>query len=235
MNLNKKKLFKIFKRKNIEYLYHANSVVNSCHFLNHGSLLSREKVEKLNLPQTEQSSDSKDKKFKIFNDIFVDSCDIHKRGNKKNHYGPIVFKISIDILKDDCVNEVWITKNNPINWKDIESEESLWFQNLDEIKIDFDEFSFAQILVFRECNGVIQLKNYIKEILIDDPKKSFSSIIDLYSYTKGGLMYAYNIGPLYNITFKRRKCSLACECLKEYSNYGNVNLKKYFSPLSGIL
>lgn len=57
--------------KQINYLYHSNTVETSITFLRHGGLLSRGAVEKNGLNQTPQRSDEIDKQLGIYNDIFL--------------------------------------------------------------------------------------------------------------------------------------------------------------------
>lgn len=52
---------KILVDKEIKHLYHANTVMTACTFLENGGLLSRGYVEENGLRQTSQGSDSKDK------------------------------------------------------------------------------------------------------------------------------------------------------------------------------
>lgn len=84
---------KVLIHKGVTELFHVNSVITSLTFINNGGLLSRETVEKYNLPQTDQQSDDIDKKFNIYNDIFFDSVDIYERAKDVNNYGVITLFI----------------------------------------------------------------------------------------------------------------------------------------------
>lgn len=58
-------------------------------------------MEKHGLRQTPQSSDATDKKYGIWDAVFLDHVDIHYRGGRKkgpNQYGPVLFVLSLDVL-----------------------------------------------------------------------------------------------------------------------------------------
>ncbi len=76
-------LKQVLLNKNVNHLYHANSVATACTFLENGGLLSRGLVEKLNLYQTPQESNEQDKKMDVFNDIFL-TRSISTKGSKKS-------------------------------------------------------------------------------------------------------------------------------------------------------
>lgn len=232
MKLSIKKVYKTLKSKGITHLYHANTVITSCHFLKRGALLSREKIEKLKLAQTEQSSDKIDKKYGIYNDIFIDSCDIHKRANQINHYGPVLFKINLDIINNESIGEMYITKENPSNWNPLDDIASYWFQNVKEVNEDFGEFHFKQILVLRNCKGKLPLIDFLEEIIVDEPSRNFPKKLDTVSYSIGALKLAYALGPLENVDFKVRKCSGFCTCKNSYKGFDKKMLIKFFSPLA---
>lgn len=232
MKLPTKKIYKILEAEGMTHLYHANTLITSCHFLRHGSLLSREKVEKLNLAQTEQLSDNIDKKFGIYNDIFLDSCDIHKRASQINNYGPVIFKINLDILKDESNGDIYITKENPINWNPLDENDLFWFQSIKEVEKGFNKFNFKQILVYRNCKGKLPLDGFLEEIIVDDPERNFASGIDIVSYSMGALRLAYALGPLEEIKFRIRKCNKSCNCKDSYEEFNKKMLTKFFSPLA---
>ena len=71
-DLNKHELYEILNNKRIHNLYNANTISTSITFLNEKHLLSRKYVSDNGLFQTEQYSDELDKKFNIWDDIFLD-------------------------------------------------------------------------------------------------------------------------------------------------------------------
>src|SRR4051812_37172943 len=83
------------------HLHHANTVETSCTFLEHNGLLSRGYVESNGLSQTAQDSDDIDKKYGIWDKVFLDHVDIHHRGGRvrgANYYGPVLFRFPVDYL-----------------------------------------------------------------------------------------------------------------------------------------
>ena len=78
MKIEGSKVINKLKEQNVGSLYHANTVLTSISFLQNGTLLSRKKMNSLSLPQTSQKSDLTDEKFGVYNDIFLDSIDIHE-------------------------------------------------------------------------------------------------------------------------------------------------------------
>lgn len=79
----------------VTHLHHANTVATSCTFLRSSRLASRGWVDYYRLPQTPQLSDDLDKQFGIWNDVFMDGVDIHRRGRTRNFYGPRTLRVSI--------------------------------------------------------------------------------------------------------------------------------------------
>ena len=101
MKLDNRKLYELLKDKGVTNLYHANTVATSITFIEEGGLLSREYVENKELYQTLQTSDEIDKLFDVFDDIFLDTTDLHKHFCRQNHYGPVLFQFSLELLLDD--------------------------------------------------------------------------------------------------------------------------------------
>ena len=221
MELNAKEVFEIFEEKGIESLNHANSVITSCQFLRYGALISRGIIERKKWRQTEQISDELDKEFSIWNDIFVDSVDIHDRANRANIYGPVLLKLDSKILKDQYVGNVWITKSNPIKWHETPYE-NRWFQSVDDLNENFAKGTFDQMIVFRHCGGELPITTYIKEITLDDPKinpKNQENIeFDVYSLAFGALRSSLEEGGISNVTINKRSCGSFCKCFEDYNN-----------------
>ena len=98
MKLDNLELHNLYKQKDIHFLYHANSVATAITFIKQGGLLSRGAVESKGLYQTPQSSDAIDQVFNVWNDIFLDTIDLHGYFPRQNLYGPISFQFPIDFL-----------------------------------------------------------------------------------------------------------------------------------------
>ena len=205
----------VLKRKNRRYLYHANSVITSLTFLRNGGLMSREIVEKSHLPQSPQITDDDDKKFHIYNDIFFDSMDLHKRFANLNHYGPVLFVYSIDVLDllDDY--EIQVTKNNPKNWPETIAEEDKYHRDAKDWESHFFEGDFGKHITVKNISEPIGFE-HLKTILLDDPgsdedrKKCFDEAVEAIS---AELVKIKQDGIL-----KIRKCPPRCKCKESYQS-----------------
>lgn len=138
------------KKIGVTHLYHANSVTTSCTFLERGGLLSRGFVEHNGLKQTLQTPDEDDKKFGVWDRIFLDQVDIHERAGKKkapNQYGPVLFPLDLDILLRLPVgSDVLVTKENPIYWEG-RAEADRCFQNAEDLEKHIQKGEFAQMIM----------------------------------------------------------------------------------------
>ncbi len=172
-DLNASELYDILAIKGITYLYHANTVSTSITFLNNKSLLSRKFVTDNNLFQTDQYSDEKDKKFDIYDDIFIDFVDIHEEWKRHNFYGPFLFVFSIELLKSDNIKTLRITKKNPVHWRETETETDWYYSNL----ADFDKSyrkgnklkDIGSMIILKDINGKLPLRPNIEKFLFDNP------------------------------------------------------------------
>lgn len=169
MRLNNKELFDFFEEKEILALYHANTVSTSITYFQNDGLLSRGAVENANLYQTSQSSDEVDKVLGVWNDIFLDTTDLHSFFGRENHYGPILFELDKELIKDENF-EIWITKNNPIYWNQNTSLEDRYFQNIDELREKWDTIQRQRKMITIRNNNSPILFNYVRRIIVDDPK-----------------------------------------------------------------
>ncbi|MBE5321859.1 hypothetical protein IM793_22075 [Pedobacter sp. MR2016-19] len=177
MRLNNEELYNFFVEKEILALYHANTVGTAATYFSSGGILSRGYVEAKGLFQTPQSSDDIDKVLDVWNDIFIDTTDLHSYFNRENHYGPVLFELDRELIKDESF-EIWITKNNPIYWKKETPLEQRYFQDIDELKDKWDGIQRQRkMITIRNANGPI-LFNYVRRIIVDDPKVSITDGYD---------------------------------------------------------
>ncbi|MFM2055997.1 MAG: hypothetical protein RLY71_382 [Pseudomonadota bacterium] len=207
--MNGQELYNFLRCKNINNLYHANSMKTSVSLLKLKGLASRKYVEDKNLPQTIQATDAKDKMFGIWNDIFVDTIDIHKRGSRRNHYGPVLFCLDIKIflsLPNDA--SVFITKSNPSKWTCDLVDSEKYFLRLEDLAIGFSYGTFDQTLVIRLKNGFLSFDGFLSKIILDDPcelKPStvFNDSMQIIS------KFGYNVFS--------RDCRAGCKCVEGYN------------------
>ncbi|QJB34929.1 hypothetical protein HF324_27795 [Chitinophaga oryzae] len=217
--LPSKHVYEELKALHVTELHHANSVATSCLFLREKSLLSRGTVERSGLKQTPQKSDSQDRVYSIWYDVFMDTVDIHNRASRYNEYGPVTFVFDVDLIPKTNTGKIWVTKCNPMYWAG-KSEGNRWFQNKHELSEEFIKGDFGQMLVFRHCGGELPFGRFLTRIVLDDPKLRNEDGVDLYSMAYGGLRAAMSESGL-NIPIERRDCSLRCKCRKGYKDDEN--------------
>ncbi len=215
MDLPSKQVFDALLDKGVTRLHHANSVLTACQFLRSRALLSRGTVERRNLFQTTQTSDSADQKYNVWFDVFTDSVDIHERAKKVNLYGPVLFVLDVEELRKSWTGRRWITKLNPTKWQGV-SEDDRWFRTVQEIKENFTFGTFDQMIVFRHCGGELHFRGALSKIILDDPvivgKKTG---LDYYSMAFGALLFASNQSGL-EVPITKRCCANSCKCLEAY-------------------
>lgn len=205
---------KALNNASVYKLYHTNTVVTSLSFIKTGGLLSREYAEVRKIPQTRQITDSKDKEYGIFNDIFFDSVDIHARARKPNEYGPVMFVYSVDVLDTLQDYDICITKDNPWRWYGKMSYREKYFTNKNELCVGFVKGEFCQHITVRNISVPLPF-NYLEEIVIDNPG---TMNYELLREAKGALeAAAKNMGLKIPITV--RNCSANCGCHKKYTMY----------------
>lgn len=174
MKLDNLELYNFLVEKNILALYHANTVGTSITYFRNNGLLSRGAVEKLNLYQTPQSSDEVDKVLNVWNDVFIDTSDLHTYFSRENYYGPILFELDRELIKNIDF-EIWITKNNPIYWRPDTSLQERYFQSVDELREKWDLIQRQRKMITIRNNSTPILFNYVRRILVDDPRVTIDS------------------------------------------------------------
>ncbi|MBH8611954.1 hypothetical protein I4N56_014215 [Pseudomonas mohnii] len=204
--------------KGVEELYHANSVLTSCEFLRHGALLSRGTVEALKLRQTPQKSDVIDKRYHIWNDVFLDSVDIHARASTANHYGPVMFVLSTEkLISELSSGEFAVTKLNPTKWAN-KPIKNRWMQSFEEFSAEFDVNSFDQMVVLRHSDGHVPLKSALRKIIIDPAPAMGEQGVETFSYALGALKHAMHLGASRIVPITKRECAAGCDCQTHYAD-----------------
>lgn len=211
-----KDIYNILKQKGIETLFHANTVMTSSGYLENDSLISREKMESVGLPQTMQESDTKDKGLGIYNDIFLDTVDNHIRFNRSNYYGPVLFEIDIEILNKIQSGQILITKKNPADWDF--SLKNGFYNSLQDIQRSyFGEHN--NHIIYRDPSGMLNIKGFIKRLVLDDPNKNEPiPEVSIYDVAESSLEYSIGKSSL-GIQVTKRDCqSIFCKCQNTYDN-----------------
>jgi len=203
-------------------LYHANTVVTSCTFLEQGGLLSRAYVEERGLKQTAQSSDAKDKRYGIWDRVFVDHVDIHHRGGRikgPNQYGPVLFILGINMLLDlPAKSEVLVTKANPVHWTDRQLDKDRWYLTAAELAENIKYGNFDKMLVIKTLEGKVDFPDEQIRIALDDPQRKMLSGTDAYAHAKRRLKAAAEAGRA-KVLIDKHVCRDDCTCLDKYKTY----------------
>ncbi len=227
MKISSKSLYKTLKSKGIDYIYHANSVITSCQFLRKGALISRGTIDRRGMYQTPQDSDRIDQEQGVWFDVFADTVDIHKRASCKNIYGPVLFILKTEIIKEVYTGGVWVTRTNPTYWKG-KSYDEKWFTSSKELDEELVKGTFEQMIVFRHCGGELPIKDHLEELILDDPdQRSKISSIDYYSMAYGALRLSATEGEI-DVMIHKRKCAKACRCKREYAGDMKQTRSMYF-------
>jgi hypothetical protein len=227
MRLNNRELHRLLSDRGISYLHHANTVATSLTYIEQGGLLSRGAVERRNLYQTSQYSDYKDKVHNIWDDVFLDTLDLHEHFNRQNHYGPVLFKVSIDFLLK-TKSEVWVTKNNPVHWKKNIRNSEKYFRSVREMDRTWGEYKSEKRMI--TIRGVTRpfLFKYLHEIVLDDPELLIGDI-NLHNNALKVIRKAIRLNNL-EVKIKTRHCR-NCFCKDNYLDDLPIRtLRKLFNP-----
>ncbi|WP_290243266.1 hypothetical protein [Pedobacter aquatilis] len=171
--ISSKSLYKILKEKGVEHLFHANTVATSITLIKAKSLISRYQVEKDNLSQSFQRSDEKDKKYDVWDHIYLDGTDHHKKYSQSNFYGPVLFIFDLELLASPSFPKVHIMRTNPHFWTDNTTEDEKFYNNIDDVNENYltKTGNDAQIMfTFRHRGYDLKLNKYLHAIGIDEPK-----------------------------------------------------------------
>jgi hypothetical protein len=228
MRLDNEELYNFFQTKDIQVLYHANTVHTSITYFNQSGLLSRGAIEKLGLSQTNQSSDEADKILDVWNDVFLDSTDLHSLFGRQNYYGPVLFEFDVSLVRNNSY-EIWITKNNPIYWNKDTTNEDRYFQNIVELNNDWDKYSKQKMMITIRNNTSPILFESIRRVVVDDPRvRIIKENLSLFNETVNLIKDNIPNSHILKGKFKIREC-INCWCRDNYMNQVNVNdLKRLF-------
>lgn len=227
MDIPSAHVFEVLSDKGVTQLHHANSVATACQFIRSKALLSRGSVDRLGLTQTPQKTDEADRRYSIWFDVFLDSVDIHKRANRANAYGPVLFVFDLKIINKNGTGRIWVTKCNPTKWAG-KLDKDRWFQGQDDLAENFVKGQFDQMIVLRHCGGELPFGKHLKEIVLDDPQLQTDDDIDFYSMAIGALRVSMQDAGI-SVPIKRRVCAEECAC-KDYWEGNDERLLTMFDP-----
>jgi len=220
-------VYNVLRGKYIHKLYHANTVTTSCTFLKLGCLASRGHVTDLGLPQTSQYTDSIDRKYGIWYDVFADTVDIHHRAGrfKFNQYGPVLFVLDVAILKDlPAKSEVLVTKKNPTKWIVDETVDDRFFTTSEELESYLEVGTFDQMVVIRTEKGILPFPGGTVPIILDDPQRTLSDGTSAFLHATTRIRTAA-LGNT-RIQLTKRICRGNCRCIELYKTFRDFD--KFF-------
>ncbi len=201
--------------KGVTRIFHANSVKTSVSQLRLGGLASRKRVEESRHPQTKQYTDDLDRRLGIWNDIFLDTVDIHSQISDRNKYGPVLFEFGVEMLLNlPPGSRVLITRSNPSKWQVGASEADCYFLNRSELDKGFGVGNFDHMLVIRTPNGLIPFENSLLGIKLDEPRLINGESSE-YVTAKAALLGEAAINSV-QVNIVRRNCTY-CSCIDSYA------------------
>jgi hypothetical protein len=227
-----KEVHEVLKSKGVKWLYHANTVATSCSFLEQGALLSRGYVEEHGLIQTAQSSDAIDKKFGIWNCVFLDHVDIHGRAGRKvgpNAYGPVLFKLPVDVLLAlPAGSEVKVTRMNPVYWSEAQADGGRWYLTPDALSNDLHVGDFDKMLVIQTPEEKVDFLDDEVTLSLDDPKRALASGEHACRDAAARLADAAKKGGI-RVDGGRHKCCDECVCVEKYAAMDAGQFETWFA------
>jgi len=187
IDLDSNEVYRILKKKGISFFFHANTVRTSLTYIESNTLLSRDFVERNGLKQTPQASDEKDKKFGIWNYIFLDARDLAEYFSRPNVYGPVLFILDNILLLDPAIPTVRITKFNPCYWTEKNKIDERYFTDLNDFEKKYltgNKLADGGIMfIITTLNGRFELSKYLWGFRIDNSgvniKNKDGSIVNL--------------------------------------------------------
>lgn len=205
---------RILQQKGVFHLYHANTVPTACTFLENGGLLSRGAVERGGLFQTSQTSDASDQELGVFDDIFFDSADNHRRARSRNKYGPVLFVYSIDLIDQLPEGIIGITKDNPIYWSPDLPEAERYFMTEQELLDEFYMGQFRQHFTIRNQTQPLSFA-HLEKVILDDPAYPEAACLEGARRQLAELLCRHAPWAPLEI----RQCPPECRCKAEYAGY----------------
>lgn len=231
MRLNNKQLYELLSEKNIFYLHHANTLSTSLTYIEQKGLMSRGAVEDKNLFQTILSSDERDKVFCVWYDIFLDSLDLHGHFPRQNHYGPILFTFSTQLILNTDYH-IWVTKDNPIYWNERMTKEEKYFTSVEELRSKWDHYEIQKKMFTIKNVLSPVLFEHLDSVKVDDPDvkivENGMEDVFLFEEAKKAINSKIYNDPFFDGKFSVHECS-NCYCRQNYLKEVTVpNLKRLF-------
>lgn len=235
-SISAKGVYQLLKEKGIEFLHHANTIATSVTFIENKVLLSRHFVEQNGLTQTSQKSDIEDKKFEVWDFVFLDGEDLHKRYRRANKYGPVLFRLKLDMLTAPSIQHLYVTKLNPWYWKDSTTIEQKYYSSIDELRSDYltgKKLDSQIMFTIKSPETEIKLNKYLHSIVVDIPKllviTKHGKQITAGEYANKVIrenLHAHGLGHI--PIFKRHQEKFSfCQCIADYNYLYSFNKSEF--------
>lgn len=243
--LSPKEIYQVLKNKGIEYLHHANTVATSTTFIENRALLSRHYVEINNFYQTPQDSGNEDKRYNVWDSIFLDGEDLHKRYNQANRYGPILFKLKLEMLNSPTIPGIYVTKN-PWYWKTHTKPEEKFYKSTEDVNRDYltgKKVDARIMFTIRSPGTEIKLNKFLHSIEIDIPqllvKVKDIGDISVGDYAIDTIRESLNINGLGHIPISKRHDGefRFCKCTLNYNfiqSFRKQEFRKKFAKKAAL-
>jgi len=234
-SISGKTLYRILKEKNIDFLFHANTVSTSITFIEQRALLSRHFIETNALHQTEQKSDNEDKKFDVWDHVFLDGADLHKKYKRANKYGPVMFRFKLELLTSQDFSSIHVTKSNPWYWTENTTLEEKYYKDAEDIKNDYltgKRLDSQIMFTIRKPETKIKLNKYLDSIGLDKPKLMVNtqngdlSISEYMDKLFSSKMKEHGLGHIPLLT-RHSTLFAPCTCQIEYNRMATFDKKEF--------
>ncbi len=229
MKLDSQQLYEALQSVGVKHLYHANTLTTSLSFIQLGGITSRGRVEASGLRQTWQSSDDIDRKYNVWNDIFLDTVDLHNYSytnwTRQNLYGPILFELRADLLLDKHLDDIWITTDNPSHWNRFDSNR--YFKTVSDFMNEITVNRQQKMITIRGIDKIIPFKNDLSCVYIDNPNIKINGI-DLFDYCKNRITEAFRRMNI-SVPIKQHTCHYNCFCHQNYNEMSERELINLFA------
>lgn len=224
-------LHQFLKKKEVKYLYFSSTVRNICSMIHSDTLMSMRLLSLNKLPITDVDNPDAYKQSSMWNKIPLYLCNLHGYFPRQNRNGPVSLKISIDFLLEIHQRDLFISKRNPLNWKNSLTKKDICYSSVDEFSETFDTLyderkMHKTIILIRDKKSQINLSKHLVEISLDylDDKHL------LFKKSQKALTEALNKSNLNHVPFTTSRCNGFCFCQINYNEMTKEDLENLFLP-----
>ncbi len=219
-------VYEVLMERGGNKLFHANSVRTSLSLLQLGGLASRGLVSDRCLPQTSQISDTQDREYGIWYDSFLDTYDIHSALSRRNHYGPVLFVMTAELLlRLPAETRVLVTRCNPTKWAGL-ADDQRYFLTRHELAAGLQVGHFDHMITMRSPDGIVPFAGTVERIILDEPRLKAPDVGEEFVVAREAISAAAAQAGI-RVEVERRICSW-CNCTIEYQDPNKPKRIGYF-------